>query len=113
MRVGLATADDHGAAVRQLCKDWAFIDPRRVGTWGWSGGGSSTMYALCRFPDVYSAGVAVAGNYVRALPAPPHALPPPLPTSSLLLLLLILLPLLLRSLLLLAAPVAVHLHPRC
>lgn len=62
-QVGIASADDHAAAVRQLCGEWGFIDPARVGTWGWSGGGSSTVYALCRHPALYKAGCAVAGNY--------------------------------------------------
>jgi|EP01043_Picozoa_sp_COSAG02_P009321 dipeptidyl-peptidase-4 len=62
-QVGLASADDHAAAVRQLCSEWSCIDPAKVGTWGWSGGGSSTVYAMCRHPTLYKAGCAVAGNY--------------------------------------------------
>ena len=62
-RVGLASADDHAAAVQKLCTEWSFVDPEKIGTWGWSGGGSSTMYALCRHPALYKAGCAVAGNY--------------------------------------------------
>jgi dipeptidyl-peptidase-4 len=65
LKVGLSTADDHAAAVTKLLADpqWACLDPERVGTWGWSGGGSSTLYALCRHPSLYKSGVAVAGNY--------------------------------------------------
>ena len=32
----------------------------RVGIWGWSGGGSNTLNAMFRFPDVYKVGVSVA-----------------------------------------------------
>ena len=31
--------------------------PTRVGIWGWSGGGSNTLNAMFRFPDVYKVGV--------------------------------------------------------
>ena len=32
----------------------------RVGIWGWSGGGSNTLNAMFRRPDVYNIGIAVA-----------------------------------------------------
>ena len=31
-----------------------------IGIWGWSGGGSSTLNAMFRYPDVYATGMAVA-----------------------------------------------------
>ena len=34
--------------------------PERVAIWGWSGGGTSTLNAMFRFPDVFKVGVAVA-----------------------------------------------------
>ena len=37
-----------------------FLDGTRVGVWGWSGGGSNTLNAMFRFPDVYQVGVSVA-----------------------------------------------------
>ena len=37
-----------------------FIDRDRVGVWGWSGGGSNTLNAMFRFPDIYKVGVSVA-----------------------------------------------------
>jgi len=43
-----------------MIERWPFIDPDRVGTWGWSGGGTMTLNALFRYPDVYSVGLAVA-----------------------------------------------------
>ena len=45
-----------------------FVDAQRVGIWGWSGGGSNTLNALFRFPDVYKVGVASrAGSGPEAL----------------------------------------------
>ena len=46
-------ARDHRGAGR-------YVDSTRVGVWGWSGGGSSTLNAMFRYPDVYKVGMAVA-----------------------------------------------------
>ncbi|MGQ0613895.1 MAG: alpha/beta fold hydrolase [Planctomycetaceae bacterium] len=37
-----------------------FVEPRRVGVWGWSYGGTMTLMCLLREPGLFSAGVAVA-----------------------------------------------------
>jgi dipeptidyl-peptidase 4 len=37
-----------------------FVDRSRVGIWGWSGGGVSTLNAMFRYPDIYKMGMAVA-----------------------------------------------------
>jgi dipeptidyl-peptidase-4 len=37
-----------------------YVDSSRVGVWGWSGGGSSTLLLMFRAPDVYKTGMAVA-----------------------------------------------------
>jgi dipeptidyl-peptidase-4 len=59
-RVGDLSSKDQAAAVRALIERHAFIDARRVGVWGWSGGGSNTLNAMFRFPDVFQVGVSVA-----------------------------------------------------
>src|SRR5690606_18667581 len=58
--VGDLSAKDQAAAVRALAARHAFIDASRVGIWGWSGGGSNTLNAMFRFPDVFHVGVSVA-----------------------------------------------------
>ncbi|MBP7777655.1 MAG: S9 family peptidase [Acidobacteria bacterium] len=58
--VGDLSSRDQAAGVTALLKRHAFLDGSRVGIWGWSGGGSNTLNALFRFPDVYQAGVSVA-----------------------------------------------------
>jgi dipeptidyl-peptidase 4 len=58
-KVGIVNSGDQAAAARAIAK-WTFVDPARIGIWGWSGGGSSTLNALFRYPETYSTGVSVA-----------------------------------------------------
>jgi dipeptidyl-peptidase 4 len=58
--VGDLSSKEQAAAVRALAAQHPFIDTTRIGIWGWSGGGSNTLNAMFRFPEVYSVGVAVA-----------------------------------------------------
>lgn len=36
------------------------MDAKRIGIWGWSGGGSMTLYMLLRHPDLYHTGISIA-----------------------------------------------------
>jgi len=58
--VGPLSSAQQAAALESLEKSHAFIDPRRVGVWGWSGGGTATLNLMFRYPDLYSVGVSVA-----------------------------------------------------
>ncbi|HSV33183.1 MAG TPA: S9 family peptidase [Pyrinomonadaceae bacterium] len=58
-KIGLVNSQDQANAVKAIIK-WPFVDPARVGIWGWSGGGSSTLNAMFRYPDLYQTGIAVA-----------------------------------------------------
>jgi len=58
--IGDLSSREIATAVRTLLDRHAFLDRDRVGIWGWSGGGTSTLNAMFRFPDVYDVGVAVA-----------------------------------------------------
>jgi dipeptidyl-peptidase-4 len=58
--VGDLSSKDQAAGVRALVARHAFLDASRVGIWGWSGGGSNTLNAMFRFPDVFHVGVSVA-----------------------------------------------------
>jgi len=50
---------DQANAVHTILK-WPFVDATRIGIWGWSGGGSSTLNAMFRYPDLYQMGMSVA-----------------------------------------------------
>jgi dipeptidyl-peptidase-4 len=59
-RIGVISSKEQAAAVRAFVAARPWVDANRIGIWGWSGGGSSTLNAMFRFPDVYKVGVAVA-----------------------------------------------------
>lgn len=59
-KIGIQAPAEQAEAVRALLKRWPFVDPSRVGSWGWSGGGSMSLNALFRYPDLYRAAIAVA-----------------------------------------------------
>ena len=58
-KMGIVNSGDQAAAAKAIAKR-PFVDPTRIGIWGWSGGGSSTLNAMFRYPEVYSVGMSVA-----------------------------------------------------
>lgn len=66
-KVGTIGPQDHAKAVELLLAKYPFIDKERVGIWGWSGGGSSTMHAMFKYPEIYKTGIAVAGVSLQNL----------------------------------------------
>jgi dipeptidyl-peptidase-4 len=58
-KIGIISSQDQANAVRAIDK-WPFVDPTRIAIWGWSGGGSSTLNAMFRYPDLYQTGMSVA-----------------------------------------------------
>jgi len=60
-QVGILSPKDQAAAVRAVLSERDDLDTERVGIWGWSGGGSSTLHAVFKYPDLYSMGIAIAG----------------------------------------------------
>ncbi|HKF24341.1 MAG TPA: S9 family peptidase, partial [Candidatus Acidoferrum sp.] len=58
--VGPLASAQQAAALASLEKSRPFIDGKRVGVWGWSGGGTATLNLMFRYPDLYSVGVSVA-----------------------------------------------------
>ena len=58
--VGPLAAREEADAVRALTRTRPYLDANRVAIWGWSGGGSGTLNAMFRYPDVFSVGMSVA-----------------------------------------------------
>jgi dipeptidyl-peptidase-4 len=58
--VGPLSSQQQAAALQSLEKSHSYIDPKRVGVWGWSGGGTATLNLMFRYPEIYRVGVSVA-----------------------------------------------------
>lgn len=57
--LGPLSTEEQAKALQKLGEMKSYVDLSRVGIWGWSGGGSNTLNALFRKPDVYHVGIAV------------------------------------------------------
>jgi dipeptidyl-peptidase-4 len=59
-QVGILAPQEQAMAIRQVLATQPSIDPDRIGVWGWSGGGSMTLNAMFKFPDLYKVGISIA-----------------------------------------------------
>ena len=59
-KIGILAPQDQAEGVRYILKQHPNIDPERVGVWGWSGGGSMTLNAMFKYPDLYHVGISIA-----------------------------------------------------
>lgn len=57
--LGPLSTEDQAAALKKLAEMESSVDLSRVAIWGWSGGGSNTLNAMFRKPDLYHVGIAV------------------------------------------------------
>ncbi|NQU25815.1 MAG: DPP IV N-terminal domain-containing protein [Candidatus Nealsonbacteria bacterium] len=58
--LGPLSTKEQAAGLKELGRTRPYVDLSRVGVWGWSGGGSNTLNALFREPDLFHVGIAVA-----------------------------------------------------
>ena len=58
--MGILASSDQAKAVEEVLQARPYLDPSRVAIWGWSGGGSMSLNALFRYPELYSCAVSVA-----------------------------------------------------
>lgn len=59
-QVGILAPKDQAEAMQKTLAMFEFLNEKRVGIWGWSGGGSMTLNAMFKFPDLYHVGIAIA-----------------------------------------------------
>jgi dipeptidyl-peptidase-4 len=59
-QIGVLAPKDQAAALKEVLRKRPYIDPDRIGIWGWSGGGSMSLNAIFKFPDLYKTAIAVA-----------------------------------------------------
>ena len=65
-QIGILSSTQQATAVRRIAER-PYVDATRIGVWGWSGGGSMTLNALFRYPDLYHTGLAGAAVPDQAL----------------------------------------------
>jgi dipeptidyl-peptidase-4 len=58
-QLGVLETEDQATAARALMQR-SYVDPGRVGIWGWSYGAFMTLNVLFQHPDIYRTGVAVS-----------------------------------------------------
>ena len=59
-QIGILASRDQAEALLAIQARWPWVDPERTAIWGWSGGGSMTLNALLRYPELYEVGMSVA-----------------------------------------------------
>jgi dipeptidyl-peptidase-4 len=59
-QIGIISSADQAAATRAIIKRWSYVDKKRIGIWGWSGGGSMSLNAIFRYPELYQTAMAIA-----------------------------------------------------
>jgi dipeptidyl-peptidase-4 len=59
MQIGILSSADQAKAA-EIIGGWDYVDEDRIAIWGWSGGGSSTLQAMFRYPEIYHTGMSVA-----------------------------------------------------
>ena len=58
--VGVAASEDQARGIQDLCRQFSWMDPTRIGITGWSGGGAQTLNSMFHYPKVFKAGIAIA-----------------------------------------------------
>ncbi len=59
-QIGSIASADQAAATQEILRQRPYLDAARVGIWGWSGGGSMSLNAIFRYPDLYQTAMAIA-----------------------------------------------------
>ncbi len=59
-QIGILASEDQHKAAKKILGMFDFLDPARVGIWGWSGGGQMTLNCMFRYPETYKTGIAVS-----------------------------------------------------
>lgn len=59
-RIGIQASEDQKNGILELCRMFPWMDRNRLGITGWSGGGSTTLHSMFRYPEVWKTGVSIA-----------------------------------------------------
>ncbi len=58
-KIGVLDSEDQATAARWM-QAQSYVDPTRIGIWGWSGGGTMSLNVLFRYPKLYRTAMAIA-----------------------------------------------------
>ena len=59
-KIGDVNVVDMAQGFKKLMELNPYFDADRIAVWGWSGGGSSTLNLLFRYPEIFKTGIAIA-----------------------------------------------------
>ncbi len=59
-KIGTINIEDMANGFKMLLDQKPYMDRERTAVWGWSGGGSSTLHLLFRYPELFKTGIAIA-----------------------------------------------------
>ena len=59
-KIGDINIVDMARGFEKLLSMKPYMDKERTAVWGWSGGGSSTLHLLFRYPNLFQTGIAIA-----------------------------------------------------
>lgn len=59
-KIGDVNIVDMANGFKKLMETHAYFDRDRIAVWGWSGGGSSTLHLLFRYPEIFQTGISIA-----------------------------------------------------
>ena len=59
-QIGILATHDQAKSAIEIFNMFDFVDPERIGIWGWSGGGQMTLNCMFRYPEIYKTGIAIA-----------------------------------------------------
>lgn len=58
--IGGVNIRDQAMGVKKLLQQRTYLDASRVASWGWSGGGSTTLNLMFQYPEIFQTGIAIA-----------------------------------------------------
>lgn len=59
-KIGDVNITDMAKGFAKMLELKPYMDKERTAVWGWSGGGSSTLHLLFRYPELFQTGIAIA-----------------------------------------------------
>jgi dipeptidyl-peptidase-4 len=59
-KIGNINVIDMAKGFKKLMETNTYFDKDRIAVWGWSGGGSSTLNLMFRYPEIFQTGIAIA-----------------------------------------------------